>query len=289
MSEAYTTYYVSQRLEQIGWILDENNPDCNVFQQQSVKSRLNPLALERLGSKRPDFTLFLDNRPIAVIEAKKPTTYTLSDAIGQGVDYAERIGEISMVFASNASITKTVHVGSDNPLTLNGIEVTSFLAPQMLRKFYSQNTYAVSTLPKKVLTDRNSLVNVFSALNDALRAEGIRAGIERFTEFANFLFLKLLSEHKEDDLWADLVGQANDRLITYLNQIVRPHLLDQYGGQVIGETRVKNPDTIRKILSTLNPLQLTSIDEDIKGLAFEQELPLTPPISPILVLQGDFL
>lgn len=239
MSEAYTTYYVSQRLEQTGWILDENNPDCNVFQQQSVKSRLNPLALERLGSKRPDFTLFLDNRPIAVIEAKKPTTYTLSDAIGQGIDYAERIGEISTVFASNASTTKTVHVGSGNPLTLNGIEVTSFLAPQMLRKFYSQNTHAVSTIPKKVLTDRNSLVNVFSALNDALRAEGIRAGIERFTEFANFLFLKLLSEHKEDDLWTDLVGQANDRLITYLNQIVRPHLLNQYGGQVIGGNKSK--------------------------------------------------
>ena len=61
MSEAYTTCYVSQRLEQAGWIRDENNPDCNVFQQQSVKSRLNPLALElrfTRGSKEQDKLTF---------------------------------------------------------------------------------------------------------------------------------------------------------------------------------------------------------------------------------------
>ncbi len=270
MSEAYTTYYVSQRLEQNGWTLDEKNPNCNVFQQQSVKYRLSPLSIERLGSKRPDFTLFWDNRPIAVIEAKKPTTHTLSDAIDQGIEYAERIGEVPMVFACNSSTTKSIHVNSGNPLTLNGIEVTSFLTPQMLRKFDLENTYSVSTLPKKVLTDRKALVKVFSKLNDTLRAEGIRAGIERFTEFANFLFLKLLSEHKEDDLWDKLVRESNENLISYLNHTVRPHLIDQYGGQVIGPTKVSSPNAIRKILATLNPLQLTSIDEEIKGLAFEQ-------------------
>ncbi len=270
MSEAYTTHYISQRLEQTGWVLDESNPNCNVFQQQSVKSRLSPLALEKLGRKRPDFTLYLENRPIAVIEAKKPTTRTLSDAIGQGVDYAKCIGEISTVFACNVNTTKAIHVDTGNPLSLNGIEVKAFLSPQMLRRFYSENTYAVSTLPKQVLTDRKSLVSVFSKLNDALRTEGIRAGIERFTEFANFLFLKLLSEHKEDDLWGKLVRESDDNLVTYLNHTVRPHLLKQYGGEVIGKTKVTNPNTIRKILSTLNPLQLTAIDEDIKGLAFEQ-------------------
>ena len=270
MSEAYTSYYVSQSLERAGWILDEKNPHCNVFQQQSVKSHLSSLALERLGSKRPDFTLFSEARPIAIVEAKKPSVYTLDDALDQGMDYASRIDEVPMVFACNASTIKTIHLDSGDPLYLNGIEVTSFLSPQMLWRFYSGGTNAVSTLPRQVLTDRKSLVKVFSDLNNTLRTSGIRAGIDRFTEFANFLFLKLLSEHKEDDLWDKLVRESNDNLIPYLNDIVRPSLVSQYGGQVIGSTRVTNPEAIRKILTTLNPLQLTSIDEDIKGMAFEQ-------------------
>jgi hypothetical protein len=32
-------------------------------------------------------------------------------------------------------------------------------------------------------------------LNDILRAEGLRAGIEIFSEFSNILFLKLMSEN----------------------------------------------------------------------------------------------
>ncbi len=275
MSEAYSTYYISQKLEQAGWVLDEKKSDCNVFQQQSVKSRLSPIALERLERKRPDFTLFIDNRPIAVIEAKKTNVYKLSDAIAQGIDYAERIGEISMVFASSTNAIKTHHLDSGKPLTLNGIEVTSFLTPQILNKFHSENSHKVSTLPKQVLTDRESLINVFSNLNKELRKEGIRAGIERFTEFANFLFLKLLSEHKKDELWDKLVRESNENLIPYLNNMVMPNLIKQYGGQVIEVTRVKNPNTIREILSTLNPLQLTSIDEDVKGVAFEQFLQQT--------------
>jgi len=270
ISEAYTTYYVSQRLEQSGWILDERNPKCNVYQQQSVKQHLSPVSVDRLGGKRPDFTLFYEDRPIAIIEAKKPTTHTLSDAIDQGVSYAKSIGEISMVFACNSNTTKSIHVNSGNPLSLNGIEVTSFLTPQMLRKFDLENSYSISTLPKQVLTDRKELIKVFSRLNDTLRSEGIRAGIERFTEFSNFLFLKLLSEHKEDDLWDKLVRESNDNLISYLKHTVCPHLIDQYGGQVIGDIKVSNPKAIRKIIETLNPLQLTSIDEEIKGLAFEQ-------------------
>ena len=42
-----------------------------------------------------------------------------------------------------------------------------------------------------------------------------------------------------------------------------------YGGEVITSTAIKNPATLKRIVLTLNALQLSDIDEDIKGVAFE--------------------
>ena len=61
-----------------------------------------------------------------------------------------------------------------------------------LLKFLKENE--VITIPKEVIYGRNQLIKIFEESNNFLRSEGLRAGIERFGEFSNILFLKLISE-----------------------------------------------------------------------------------------------
>lgn len=58
-------------------------------------------------------------------------------------------------------------------------------------------SYEVNTVSPKVQYDRKELIRIFDEANNMLRGEGLRAGIERFGEFANILFLKLISESEQ--------------------------------------------------------------------------------------------
>ena len=187
----------------------------------------------------------------------------------QAQDYARRIG-VQIVFASNGFTLKSQFLGNGLPLYFNGVEVTEFLELDILRRFHVQSSNEVFTVPKEVIKSREQLIDIFAELNDDLRTrEGLQAGIPRFTEFANVLFLKLLSEKGDSEIWGELIRQRDDVLVDYLNNIAMTRLQENYGGEVITKTAIKNPDTLKKIVSTLNPLQLTDIDEDIKGVAFE--------------------
>ncbi|WP_236609739.1 hypothetical protein [Rickettsia gravesii] len=53
-------------------------------------------------------------------------------------------------------------------------------------------------------------------MNNLLRSEGLRAEIERFSKFANILFLKLLSENNEKSWWNNIKAQSNDDIIGYI-------------------------------------------------------------------------
>jgi type I restriction enzyme M protein len=64
------------------------------------------------------------------------------------------------------------------------------------------------------------LISIFKNLNNILRSEGLRAGIERFSEFANILFLKLLSENNEKSWWNTIKAQSNEDIIGYINGYV---------------------------------------------------------------------
>ncbi|AFB26949.1 hypothetical protein RSA_07455 [Rickettsia philipii str. 364D] len=48
-------------------------------------------------------------------------------------------------------------------------------------------------------------------MNNLLRNEGLRAEIERFSEFANILFLKLLSENNEKS--CGIISKHNQTMI----------------------------------------------------------------------------
>ncbi len=268
MIEQDVRYQIDQSLKSNGWILNAVDLGRNVYFEDSVKQRLSQASAQSLGQKRPDYTLFNGTSPLAIIEAKKPSVTNLGDALRQAQDYAQRIG-VEIIFACNGTTIKSQYLGNNKPLYLNGAELTEFPRLSLLSRFHDESSNEVFTVPKEIIKSRTELIKLFAELNDDLRAEGLRAGIERFSEFANILFLKLLSEKGDDEIWQNLLRLSENHLLPYLNDVAMKRLRDNYGGDVITRTAIQTPSTMKRIVNTLNPLQLTDIDEDIKGVAFE--------------------
>ena len=268
MIEAEVRHQIDRSLEANGWILDPHDILQNVFFENAVKSRLPQLSLKKLGQKKPDYTLFEGVQPIVVIEAKKSDVVNLNEALDQASDYADCM-EVDIVFASNGFSIKSRHLKKSEPLYFNGVEVNELPSPNLLRKYHVENTNEIFTVSREVIKSRDELINLFAELNDDFRAAGIRSGIERFSEFANILFLKLLSEKGEDDIWDSLIRLRENDILDYLNRVIIPRLKKDYGGEVISLITAESTPIIKKIVQKLNPLNLTDIDEDIKGSAFE--------------------
>ena len=268
MIETEVRYRIDRYLEAKGWVLDPQRADQNVYFESAVNRKLNHIQKHKLGQSRPDYTLFYHNQPLAVLEAKKSNFTHLEAAFSQAADYAEKI-DAGIVFVSNGSMFKSLHLESREPLIFNGIEVNEPLTLETLRKFHAKNSNIVDTIEQQVILSRRQLIGVFSKLNGDLRTAGIRAGIERFSEFANILFLKLLSEKGDSKIWNTLLGLPVDQLSEYINRVAVDHLQQQYGGEVISNTKIEDNHILQKIILSLSPLQLSSVDEDIKGVAFE--------------------
>ena len=268
MIESEVRHQIDRYLDANGWILDAHDTKQNVFFENAVKGHLSQLNLKKLGQKKPDYTLFDGAQPIAVIEAKKSNIVNLDDALNQASDYAECM-DVDIVFACNGLSIKSRHLKKSEPLFFNGVELNELPSLELLRKYYIDKTNEVFTVSREVIKSRDDLINLFSELNDDFRAAGIRAGIERFTEFANILFLKLLSEKGEDDIWDTLMRLPEKEIVRYLNSVIVDRLRESYGGEVLSPVTTESTTIIKKIVQKLNPLDLTDIDEDIKGSAFE--------------------
>ena len=268
MIESEVRHQIDRYLETNGWILDAHDTEQNVFFENAVKSRIPQWNIRKLGRKKPDYTLFDGAQPIAVIEAKKSNIMNLEAALDQASDYAEALG-VDIVFASNGLSLKSRHLKKSEPLFFNGIELNELPSLDLLRKYYVDKTNEVFTVSKEIIRSRDELINLFAELNEDFRAAGIRAGIPRFTEFANILFLKLLSEKGEDDIWESLMRLPENDIVYYLNSVIANRLQQSYGGEVISPVTTDSTAIIKKIVQKLNPLNLSDIDEDIKGSAFE--------------------
>ena len=275
--EAEVRQQIDQRLLAQGWNLDPEHPGRDVFVERSVVRKLGAVQRRNLEGLSPDYVLFSDSVPVAVLEAKKPKV-SIERAFEQGVDYAERIG-CDFVFACNGPVFKSRHAPSGEPMYLNNVEVMEMLPPSGLRRFVRDESNSVLTVPDRVIESRAQLIEVFEGLNNVLRQAGIRAGLERFTEFANILFLKLLSERDpEDRTWNELLRKPEDDLPDYLNGSGINRLKDRYHSDVLSETRV-NGQALKKIIQELNPLHLQVVDEDLKGVAFEHFLSRTTAVN----------
>jgi len=233
----------------------------------------------KLNGLKPDYILYQSgtDRAIAIIEAKKGGE-NLDKALNQAIDYAKSLG-VKIVFATNGAYCETRFLPNNKGLILNGEEVREIIKESEILRFLKEDTNEVWTISQEVKTSREELISRFKNLNDILRGEGLRAGIERFGEFANILFLKLLSENNENNSekswWESIKKQSDEDIIGYINGYVINQIQEKYGGDVFNSILIKNPKTIRYIIDAIDPLILSTMDTDIKGDAFEYFLEKT--------------
>src|SRR5688500_13026750 len=98
-------------------------------------------------------------------------------ALKQGTEYDQAHNE-PLVFAMNGSYCETRFIPNGRGLVLNGNEVRELIREVEALKFLEENTNEVYTIPKEIVVSREDLIRIFKNLNDTLRSEGLRAGIE---------------------------------------------------------------------------------------------------------------
>jgi len=270
---------VDERLKNLGWTFSGSKK--NVFLEQPKT----PDQKSKLKGRRPDYVLYEKGKdnPLIIIETKRNGSDILS-ALEQGRDYAE-ILEAPIVFATDGVYYKSLHTKTKKPLILNGEEVDELIREILAIQYLQVDSYALDTIPKEVQLSRQELIGIFDEANNTLRVEGLRAGIERFSEFANILFLKLFSEidnlrdKPEVDRkykWDFYKGKPSDEILDYINNIVLRKINEFYkDDNIFIPLQIKDGRVLKKIVDKIDPLVLTDINSDIKGDAFEYFLKAT--------------
>lgn len=272
--EAETRVLIDRSLENLGWKL--TGKDQNVYCEQPRTEA----EKKKLGGKRPDYVLYSkdSDKPLIVIEAKKKGV-RLDSALEQGIQYAKAI-EAPLVFATDGVFCKAFHTVANRPPILNGEEVDEFIREALALRYLT--SYEVNTVSPKVQYDRKELIRIFDEANNMLRGEGLRAGIERFGEFANILFLKLISESEQIkresgiptkfDIacsWDSIKQIPISTRIEYINKTVYDKLNLLYDTDIFTPLQIRDASILKEIMDKLDPLMLTDVDSDVKGDAFE--------------------
>ncbi|MTW85610.1 N-6 DNA methylase [Virgibacillus dakarensis] len=267
-------------LANLGWNDDVSSTNRTVYKQQAKTINQN----KKLKNKAPDYVLYEQgtDTPLVVIEVKRPGK-NLNQALKQGENYAEKIGS-QIVIATDGVFYKTRFMDNKKPLFINGEEVEELLSPAKAKQFILNKSNKVTTISEKTITSRSELIEIFEESNNLLRNEGIEAGLPRFSEFVNVLFLKLISEladfneypHSEIPLeyrWNYFKDYNGKILLDYVNNTVMEYYKKKYGEDSLFESlTISNPRTLKNIINKLDSLVLIDINADIKGDAFEHFL-----------------
>lgn len=278
--ESATRKRLDAILENLDWHCNEQSADCNVFTERPKTAEQKA----RLKGAKPDYVLYESgtDRPIAIIEAKRPGQ-SLIDALKQAIDYYAKPLAISLVFVADGSFVEAHDLRDGHRLQVDGEEVTTLLSERDVLRFLDHGS-SIKT-PPLVRHTKQELISAFGAANDLLRKEGLREGLERFTEFSNLLFLKLISEIEEDRevnkeprvlesryCWDAFKDKPAQEMLDYINDTVLPRLIRNYNhtSDVFQrELAIQSPRTLKKIVDRLSKLQLLNTDSDVKGDAFE--------------------
>jgi len=279
--ETSTRKKVDKKLVELGWIIDEESHDCNVFTERAKTEEQN----KKFDGSEPDYVLYKSgtNIPIAIIETKRKgedLEKALDDARGK---YAEPL-DVKIVFAFDGSFLKTLHLDEDEELTINDEQITDFVSESKLLQFVKTANILDESAKKKKYT-REELIKVFKESNDLLRKEGLREGSERFTEFSNILFLKYLSEmevRKENEgkkltidknkRWDKIQAKPEDEIIDFVNDTVFKHIAKKYKDEKnIFENRllIDNGKTLKIIVDKISEITLLDAESEVSGDAFE--------------------
>lgn len=284
--ETATRKKIDQMLNNLGYNTDEFSKDCNVTTER-VKTEEQNKKLKKISGfkKLPDYVLYKtnSNEPLAIIEAKRKGQ-NVDEALEQAKErYAIPLG-IKIVFAYDGSFFKSEKIDEGKELKIDGITVTQIISERQILRFINEG-HGISEATPQVKHSRAELISVFKFANNLLRKEGLREGIERFTEFSNILFLKLISEIEDDRAnnnedrileekfcWNAFNNKEADDMLVYINKIVLDRLVNQYNhsGDVFErELKIKNPNTLKSIVDKLSKIELKNADSDVKGDAFE--------------------
>ncbi|MDR0907765.1 MAG: N-6 DNA methylase [Rikenellaceae bacterium] len=268
---------LEQQLVQQGWVINTNDKLRNVYHQKPK----NKDDITKLKGLEPDFCLYLSEKsvhPEVVIETKKPGM-NLAKTKEQALEYA-RILSAKIIILFDGVITKSYWVNNQEELLDNGTEVTSIKDADFYNKFVlsNSNSYISDTM---VINSKEELITVFSFANQKLRKAGITKGMERFFEFSNLLFLKLVSENNDivsEDIpqyvkWETYKNKTGDELLRYINDTVIPTLegiFNRKGDKTLfSKLIIKDTLALKQIIDKLDILNLSGIKTDIKGDAFE--------------------
>ncbi len=276
--EAHTRSEIDLRLRNLGWVFDEKNPDCNVFQERAKTKE----QTSKFGGTRPDYVLYESgtDTPIAIIEAKKPGK-ALDDALKQGERYAKAINA-PLVFAFNDTFVITKNTSQGRPLKIDGEELQDFTDQLTSLRFIHEGSEILST-PKGINFSREQLLEIFKKINKKLRKDGLRDGYERFSAFTEILFLKLVDEseklkdhkglerlHPKRFCWSSFIDKYSGQdLFDFVSGSVWTQMQKEYGDIFNARLGIRNASTLEDVFKMIDPINFTATDTDVKGDAFE--------------------
>jgi type I restriction enzyme M protein len=268
---------LEQQLVAQKWIVKANDPAKNVYHQKP-KSKED---IQKLKGLEPDFCLYINKKSVSpeiIIETKKPGM-NLAKTKEQALNYARILGA-KIIILFDGILTKTYWVENQEELLDNGAEVSILKDADFYKKYILSNTnnYIPDTV---IINSKEELITVFSFANQKLRKAGITKGMERFFEFSNLLFLKLISE--DNDIVSDTIPQyvrweiyknkSGEELLRYINDTVIPtleNIFNRNGEKTLfSKLIIKDTVALKQIIDKLDVLNLSGIQTDIKGDAFE--------------------
>ncbi|MDO8563802.1 MAG: N-6 DNA methylase [Nanoarchaeota archaeon] len=280
--ESSTRKTIDGWLKELGWNINENDGNCNVFTERAKTKEQNL----KFRGKKPDFILYKSGTddPIAVIEAKQKGQ-SIDKALNQAKQfYAIPLG-VHLIFATDGTFVKSLDLRSGKYLSVDNTPLNELISEERLLRFI-QEGHNISEVTEEVKYTREELIKIFKWANELLRKEGIQKGIDRFTAFSNLLFIKIISEIEDDRekrglkrqlkkslCWDSFRNMEAEEMLNYINNtVLRNGLAKEYNhsDDIFQEKlKIENPKTVKEIVKKLSELTLLNTESEIKGDAFE--------------------
>ena len=282
--ERDTEILIDNQLHNLGWRNNPQSPGRNVYQQR-VKTQAQR---KKLQGMKPDYILYPSNSstPLAVIEAKRQGR-NIHEALRQGAEYATRL-DAPIVFATDGVFTKTIHAKVGKPLMLNGEELDELIREALAVKYIVTNE--VSTLGRHGMSLFESQKNTCRTrnggqtdLNTARRTKNPAYATKSRANQPVIGGVQVLSEIEDGKeecgeqsaidpayRWNFFRNKKGPELLSYISDTVLKWFSQEYrDDNLFQPLQIKHPDNLRQIIDLLDSLQLTDINADIKGDAFE--------------------
>lgn len=268
---------IEQSLLNNGWVINVSDPKKNVFHQKAKTKEDNA----KLKSLRPDFCLYLSEKSISpeiILETKKPNM-NLAKTKEQALNYAKILGS-KIIILFDGIQTKNYWVDNQEELLEDGIEIKTIRDVEFYNKYINADTNNYVN-DKIIINSKEELIAVFAFTNQKLRKAGITKGMERFFEFSNLLFLKLISENNDivsESIpqyikWETYKNKSGEELLRYINDTVIPTLENIFNSKgekaLFTKLIIKDTIALKHVIEKLDKLNLSGIKTDIKGDAFE--------------------